>query len=1118
MVAKHSPFVMGVVLAALAPVAQAAEFHVASDGDNANPGSDALPWRTIAHAVASMDPGDTTYVHDGTYEEGEIRFRMSGSEDAPIELLNAPGEAPIIHCIDPAGFDRILIEPGGAYNDPIGWITIAGFEIRNCFNGIKFHNLHDSVIRRNWIHTISSSPILGSGTRILIDHNVVSNGGTPGVGGHGFYIGGSEITITNNLIYDNHNYGIQQNGSPSSHYDPSKHAGPEFADARNWIIANNTFAYGNNRAGIVVWGSRCHDALIENNLFYENGVNLTPSAPQGVDFVSMSAMGVTIRNNFVYATEPGATGFLATGDAVEGTHYTVGDNIVNRSHPAFVDAPAELPAAPNFGLTADSGAIDVGIVNARTYNGEAPDAGAFETFGVADAEISGDTLTVTLAMNLNTPVIVPDAAGWSVSCNGTACGVPIVDRASPAVGSDRAIELRISGIEGGSCASDQTWSVAYDASAGAVTDSSLIGSPTKPHNQPLLSFAGQAVANDCARDPSATGTEGDAGETTTVDAEGSGGEPPAGTDSSATEGDGGSGSGASEVSDEQAGCSCAAQRDTSPTMSAMLLLLGLVIAVPRRRKRALLSLRTLAVACGATTMLASSSAGATDYFISPGGDDDNSCASISADEQDPPVPSGVYRATLGGGLECLSSGDRLVLRGGQGTYVDQEIRDPVSGTEEAYTTIMAMPRDPRPVIAPDASAFQRGLYIVNTAAYQGRYIRVEGLEFDSPANCASFQSDGPPYYFSDHIHWIDNICHDTRGTGMQVSYDQDDQRTGWHLFKNSEFYNIGSNSTNLPYRPGYNTIYGTGHNSIVEGNVIHDSWNGIALWQSATATPAKAHNVIVRNNRLYRMGRTDLHPEQAGSNLYSCIHQSIDGSGNQFYNNLCYDSGSEPNFVGIRVGLQATEMSNTGIYNNTIYNLVHDSAAGIAAVNAAEIKNNIVYQAGQGIVGADGNDGNNFTIDPEFVDAEQGDFHLMAGGPAVDQGLNLSAFFAEDFDGVTRPEVGPWEVGAFEIPPEGGEDTGTEGGSEGEDGDGGGSSSTSGQAGSEDGNPGESTSTAAATSEAATGTEAGGAESGGSGGCACRATAGAPHRHHVWVAFASIMLLGGRLRRPRAQT
>jgi hypothetical protein len=341
---------------------------VATTGNNSNPGTEAQPWQTIAHAVDAMVAGDMTFVRGGKYREGLIRFKKSGTQAAPIKLLNYPGESPVIDFLDKAQFHRMLIQHVSGFQNPMGWITIEGFEIRNGHNGIKIYNGHDIMIRRNWIHDNFSQGILGNGTRVLIDRNKISHNGAFALCGtrpshcnqsHGIYFQGSSVTITNNLIYDNLAYGIQQNGSPTSAYVPTKHAGPEFAGAKNWTIANNTFAYQNHRGGIVVWGSECTNARIENNIFYQNSVNHS-GFPQGIDFASSTSTGITIRNNLAYATSPGSTVFLGSR-ANEWVHYTQSGNLVNISNPGFVNAPATLPASPNFALTARSPAIDKGL-------------------------------------------------------------------------------------------------------------------------------------------------------------------------------------------------------------------------------------------------------------------------------------------------------------------------------------------------------------------------------------------------------------------------------------------------------------------------------------------------------------------------------------------------------------------------------------------------------------------------------------------------------------------------------------------------------------------------------------------------------------------------------------
>jgi hypothetical protein len=226
---------------------------------------------------------------------------------------------------------------------------------------MKWHNLHDSIIRRNWIHdTEMDSGILGmGGTRVLIDRNIINHNAildpTP-PGGHGIYANGSNYTITNNLIYDNRGYGLQINGTYA--FKPSRYPSQDFAESNNWVVANNTFAYSQKSAGIVVYGPLANYARIENNIFYENAA--LGNTTQGINFVSCCSTGIQIRNNLAYASGSGGTAFLGPR-ATEGVHYKQSGNIVNTDHPRFVNAPATIPASPNFALSERSPAIDKGL-------------------------------------------------------------------------------------------------------------------------------------------------------------------------------------------------------------------------------------------------------------------------------------------------------------------------------------------------------------------------------------------------------------------------------------------------------------------------------------------------------------------------------------------------------------------------------------------------------------------------------------------------------------------------------------------------------------------------------------------------------------------------------------
>lgn len=374
-------------------VAQSATYYVATTGNNsANTGSSTKPWKTIAFAVGKMKPGDTTYVRGGIYKEGEIKFSTSGTSSSPIKLLSVPGQNPVINFIDPKNSaHRIIISHSSGYNKAIGYITIEGFEIRNGYNGIKFHNLHDSVIRRNWIHHNLTQGILGQGGHHnLFDRNRVNHNGNfvkcakePNACNqdHGYYMYGNYYTITNSLFYDNLAFGIQINGSPKSVYKSTANPSTAFAGAKYWVITNNTFAYNVNRAGMTVWGTPS-TIRIENNIFHENCVK-NASKCDYVQGIAMSdtARGVIIRNNLFNGTDPGAK-LAWPGTLTLGKQYSQSGNIVNKGSPRLANAPAALPSSPNFALTSLSPAINKGVATTATkmdFKGVArPRGGAYD--------------------------------------------------------------------------------------------------------------------------------------------------------------------------------------------------------------------------------------------------------------------------------------------------------------------------------------------------------------------------------------------------------------------------------------------------------------------------------------------------------------------------------------------------------------------------------------------------------------------------------------------------------------------------------------------------------------------------------------------------------------------
>ena len=88
----RTPMVALAGIVALAAAVQAAEFHVATSGNDANPGTQAAPLRTIQRAAELAQPGDVITVHEGVYRE-RINPPRGGESDAKrIVYQAAPGE------------------------------------------------------------------------------------------------------------------------------------------------------------------------------------------------------------------------------------------------------------------------------------------------------------------------------------------------------------------------------------------------------------------------------------------------------------------------------------------------------------------------------------------------------------------------------------------------------------------------------------------------------------------------------------------------------------------------------------------------------------------------------------------------------------------------------------------------------------------------------------------------------------------------------------------------------------------------------------------------------------------------------------------------------------------
>lgn len=135
---------MVATLAAPLSFVQADEYYVSLSGSDTNSGRDqSAPWRTIAHAARSVQPGDTVRIKGGTYEGDSLSIEKVATQERPIVFAGHEG-APVITNRTGKGIHVLNWEH----------VRISGITVAHCSdNGVKVHNSRyctlDNIIVRD---------------------------------------------------------------------------------------------------------------------------------------------------------------------------------------------------------------------------------------------------------------------------------------------------------------------------------------------------------------------------------------------------------------------------------------------------------------------------------------------------------------------------------------------------------------------------------------------------------------------------------------------------------------------------------------------------------------------------------------------------------------------------------------------------------------------------------------------------------------------------------------------------------------------------------------------------------------------------------------------------------
>ena len=272
-----------------------AAYYVSTSGSDHNPGTFTLPWATLQHAANTVKAGATVYAFGGIYHES-VNFPKSGTASAPITFQNYPGATAVI---DGTGVSCCSNGVQGLINIVNkSYITISGFEIRN-------------YTTSNENDTPTGVWITGSGTGIRILNNRVhhitttseQNGNAFGISVYGT----SKTPITELLISGNEVYDLRTGNSESVNVDGNV---THFAITNNLVHDNDNIgidAIGYEGVGPVGYDEAMYGEISGNTIYNISGIT-NPGEGNSYDADGLYCDGcayVTVERNVIFQVDYG---------------------------------------------------------------------------------------------------------------------------------------------------------------------------------------------------------------------------------------------------------------------------------------------------------------------------------------------------------------------------------------------------------------------------------------------------------------------------------------------------------------------------------------------------------------------------------------------------------------------------------------------------------------------------------------------------------------------------------------------------------------------------------------------------------------------------------------------
>ncbi len=187
-------------------------FYVSPTGNDSNPGTEALPWKTLAKAGSAATAGATVFIKQGIYRERLVPVN-SGRPDAPITFTSYPGDSVTINGLGiqlPSGRGSGRWWCGLIHVEGLSYLKISGLRIVNSeASGILATNCSHITIEKNYTDSTFSCGIVVNGCNdIVVDANEVVHGCTGLDQECISFMSTNSFEIKNNRVHDGRTEGI----------------------------------------------------------------------------------------------------------------------------------------------------------------------------------------------------------------------------------------------------------------------------------------------------------------------------------------------------------------------------------------------------------------------------------------------------------------------------------------------------------------------------------------------------------------------------------------------------------------------------------------------------------------------------------------------------------------------------------------------------------------------------------------------------------------------------------------------------------------------------------------------------------------------------------------------